>query len=37
MNIYIRIFKYTNRYFRLPPGKFSLARPAISTYGIQFI
>ena len=25
----IRTFKYTNRYFRLPPGRFSLARPAI--------
>ena len=33
----IRTFKYTNRYFRLPPGRFSLARSAIQTYGIQFI
>ena len=32
VNIYIYTYlyiKYTNRYFRLPPGRFSLARPAI--------
>jgi len=45
INIYnihpVTTLKYTNfkiyRYFRLPPGRFSLAHLAIATYGIQFI
>ena len=29
LHLNIRTFKYTNRYLRLPPGRFSLARPVI--------
>ena len=35
LHLNIRICSCTNWYFRLPPGMFSLARPAIWTYGIQ--
>ena len=37
IHLNIRKFKYTNWYFRLPPGRFSLARRAIQTYGIQLV
>ena len=33
----IRNLKYKNWYFGLPPRRFSLARPAVQTYGIHFI
>ena len=37
IHLNIRKFKYTNWYFRLPPGRFSLARRAIQTCGIQLV